>query len=232
MNGHTISVKATAEAEGKSVIESREGGEETYRLCPNRTMYLHVGELHLSSDMSPPHFGDDNVGFAPETPLFVRGTATLEEGSISVMDDPGNEAHTLAVDFYALDDEVWRKHKELAQMVGKAPHYTLAKVGLARRSPDAGATDAWFVQCQVPPAMLRALVRAVSCGVIGSISVRLVLRGAYSRGAGVSQSVSSGWFLRPNWRDNTVQEPQMVYGDITLLSFEEVQTDSSPEAVP
>lgn len=231
MNGYTISVKVAAKAEGELVIETRDGAQETYRLCPNRAMYLHVGELHLSNDMNPFHFGDGNLRLAPETPLFVRGTATLEGGSISVMGDPGNEARVLAIDFYALDDEVWRKHKELAQMLGKAPHYTLVKVGLARRRPDVGTDDAWFVKCQVPPAMLRALASAVSCDAIGSISVRLALRGIYSSESRASQSVKTDWYLRPNRLDNTVDEPEMAYGNITLLKFEEAQTDSSPEPV-
>ena len=232
MIGQPIPVKVTVEAEGKLVIETREGAEETYLLCPNRTMYLRVSQLRPSNDMDLPHFGDDNLGLALETSLFVRGTATLEDSSISVMGDPGNKARTLAIDFYALDDEVWRKHKELARILGKAPHYTHAKVGLARHHPDVGAEDAWFVQCQVPPSMLRALAKAVSCGAIGSISVRLVLRGIYSRGADVLQTVSSGWFLRPNWRDNTVEMPETADGNITVLNFGETQWDSPPGAVP
>jgi len=220
-NGQTISVKVTAEADGVLVIETLEGADETYRLCPNRTMYLHVNQLRLSSEVNPFHFGDDDRDMAREKSLSVRGTATLENGSISVMGDPGNKARTLAIDFYALDDDVWRKDKEIAQLLGKAPHYTHAKVGLARQRPDVGADDAWSVQCQVPPAMLRALASAVSCGAIGSISVRLVLRGIYSRGAGVLQSVSSGWFLRPNWPDNTQEMPETADGNITVLNFEE-----------
>ena len=231
MGGQAIPVKVTSEADGELVIETREGAEEIYRLCPNRTMYLHVGQLHLSSDVNPLHFGEESLGLTGETSLSVRGTATLGDSSISVMGDLGSKVRTLAIDFYALDNEEWRKHKELAQMMGKAPHYTRAKVGLERHHPDVGADDAWFVQCQVPPVMLRALTSAVSCGAIGSISVRLVLRGIYSRGAGVLQSVPSGWFLRPNWRDNTVEMPESAYGDITQLDFEESQTDSSPEAV-
>ena len=231
MSGQTISVKVTSEAEGELVIETRESSEEIYRLCPHRTMDLHVGQLHLSSDVNPLHFSDENLGVAGETALFVRGTATLEDGSISVIGDVGSKARTLTIDFYALDDEVWCKHKESAQMMGKAPHYTLAKVGLARHHPDGGA-DAWFVQCQVPPPMLHALARAVSCGAIGSINVTLALRGIYSRAAGVLQSGSSGWFLRPNCRDNTVETPETAYGSITLLNFEETQTELPPEAMP
>ena len=128
------------------------------------------------------------------------------------MGDPGSKARTLAMDFYALDDDVWRKHKELAQILGKAPHYTDARVGRARQRSGIGTDGAWFVQCQVPPAMLRALANAVSGGSIGSINVRMALRGIYSSGVGVSQAVSSGWFLRPNWRDNTVQAPETAYG--------------------
>lgn len=227
MNGQTKSVKVKAEAEGQLVIETPEGAEETYYLCPNRTMSLHVDQLRLINDVSSSHFGDDNLGLAREMPLSVRGTANLKGGSISVMGDPGSKTRMLGIDFYALDDEVWRKHKELAQLLGKAPHYTDARVGLARHRSGIGTNGAWFVQCQVPPAMLRALANAVSCGAIGSISVRLVLRGIYSLGAGVLQSVSSGWFLRPNGRDNTVEMPETAYGVITLLNFEEPQTDSS-----
>lgn len=153
MSGQPIPVKVTAEAEGVLVIETREGAEETYRLCPNRTMYLHVSQLHLSNDVNPFHFGDDDPGLALETSLFVRGTATLEDSSISVMGDPGNKARTLAIDFYALDDDVWRKHKEFARILGKAPHYT-------------------------------------------------------------------------------VEMPETAYSNITLLNFEQTQTDSSPEAAP
>ena len=131
-----------------------------------------------------------------------------------------------------LDDDGWRKDKELAQILGKAPHYTDARVGRARHRSGIGNDDAWFVQCQVPPAMLRALANAVSCGSIASISVRMALRGIYSSGVGVSQTVSSGWFLRPNWWDNTVQTPETAYGDITLLNFEETQVDASSEEVP
>ena len=230
--GQIITVKVTAEAEGALVIETLEGAEEIYRLCPNRTMYLHVVDLHLSSDVNPSGFGDENLGLAQETSLFVRGTATLEDSSISVMGDPDNKARTLAIDFYALDDDVWRKHKEMAKLLGKTPHYTHAKVGVERHHPGIRADDAWFVQCQVPPAMLRALTSAVSCGAIGSISVRLQLQGIYSRGAGVLQSVSSGWFLRPNWRDNTVEMPETAHGNITLLNFEDSQPDSLLEATP
>ena len=231
MNGQIIAVKVTAEAEGKLVIETRERAEETYYLCPNRTMNLHVDQLYLSNDVTSFHFGDDNLGLPRERPLFVRGTATLKGGSISVVGDPGNKACKLAIDFYALDDDVWRKHKELAQLLGKAPHYTDARVGLARRRSGIGADDAWFVQCQVPPVMLRALANAVSGGSIASISVKMALRGIYSSGPGVSQAVSSDWFLRPNWRENTVDAPEMACGDITLLNFEETQTDASPEPV-
>ena len=230
MSGQSMTVNVTAEAEGELVIETREGAEEIYRLCPNRIMYLHVAQLHLSSDVKSFRVGNENLGLPGETSLSVRGTATLEDSSISVMGDVGSKVRTLAIDFYALGDEEWRKHKELAQMLGKAPHYTYAKVGLARHHPGDGGEDAWFVQCQVPPAMLRALTSAVSGGAIGSISVRLALRGIYSRGAAVLQSFSSGWFLRPNWRDNTVEMPESAYGNITLLDFEDTQTDSSPEA--
>ena len=231
-NGQTIPVKVTAEADGVLVIETLEGADETYRLCPNRTMYLHVSQLHLSSEVNPFHFGDDDRDMAQEKSLSVRGTATLEDSSISVMGDPGNKARTLAIDFYALNYDVWRKHKELAQILGKAPHYTRAKVGLARQRPDVGADDAWSVQCQVPPAMLRALANAVSRGAIRSISLRLVLGGIYSRGARVLQSVSSGWFLRPNWPDITQEMPETADGNITVLNFEEPQWDSPAEAAP
>jgi len=231
-SGQTISAKVTAGARGELVIETRDGAEEAYCLCPNRSMCLHAAHLHLSSDVNPFQFGDDNLGLTSETPLFVRGTATLDEGSIAVIGDPGHEARTLAIDFRALDDEEWRNDKELAQILGKAPHHTNAKVGLARRRSDVGADDAWFVECQVPATMLHALVRAVSCGVIGSISLSLVLRGIYSRGAGASQSVSTDWFLRPNLRDNIQEMPETAAGDITLLNFEDSQPDSLLAEVP
>ena len=231
MSGQKISVKVIAEAEGKLVIETLDGAQETYLLCPNRTMNLHVDQLYLSNDVTSFHFGEDNLGLPRERPLFVRGTAKLKGGSISVVGDPGNKARTLAIDFYALDDDVWRKHKELAQLMGKAPHYTDARVGLARQRSGIGADDTWFVQCQVPPVMLRALANAVSGGSIASISVKMALRGIYSSGPGVSQTVSSDWFLRPNWRENTVDAPEMACGDITLLNFEETQVDASSAEV-
>ena len=232
MNEQTRSVKVTAEAEGELVIETREGAEEIYYLCPNRTMHLHVGGMHLCRDVNPFPFSEDNPGLTRQISLFVRGTATLQDSSISVIGNPRSEARTLAIDFYAVDNNVWHKDKELAQILGKAPHFAHAKVGLARHHPEVGSDNAWFVQCQVLPAMLHALANALSRGAIDSFSARLALQGIYARGAGVLQPVSSGWFLRPNWRDNTVDTPETAYGEITLLDFKQTQVDASPQQAP
>lgn len=230
MSGNTIPVKVKAEDEDKLVVETRDGEEQTYCLNPSRTMYLHARRLQTSSEANLFRFDGDSLGLTPESPLFVRGMATLEDRSIAVIGDPDSAACTLAIGFHALDDELWLKHKELAQMLGKAPHYTHARVGLARDSGD--IDDDWFVECQVPPATLRAMANAVSRGAMPAMRVGLALRGIYSSGARASQPVKTGWYLRPNRRDNSVDAPEMAYGDITLLSFEEAPAHSPPEAVP
>ena len=77
MSGQKISVKVIAEAEGKLVIETREGAEETYYLCPNRTMSLHVGQLHLSNEVTSFHFGEDNLRVATgDAPVRARHRQT------------------------------------------------------------------------------------------------------------------------------------------------------------
>ena len=232
MNGLKAPVKVMAEAEGKLAIETRDGAEKAYCLNPERTMYLHVRQLQVSSEVNLFRFSEDDLGLAGETSLCVRGTATLQDGAISVIGDPDNVVRTLAIDFYALDEIQRRKRKALAQQRGAASHDAAARVGFLRHSPGTGLDDDWFVLCQILPATLRAISSAVSDGTMGAMSVGLALRGIYCRGASASPSAAVDWFLRPNHRDNTVNAPDMAHGDITLLSFEQAQVDSSPEAVP
>ena len=232
MNEQNIAFKVKAEAEGTLVMETHEGREQIYYLNQSLTMYLHVHQLQVSREVNLFRFGDDGFGPAPETSLYVRGTASLEGRSISVIGDPGSKVGTLAVDFHALDEDTRHKRKELAQKRGKAPRYTCARVGVIRRSRGIGIDDDWFVQCQVRPATLRAISSAVSSGTMGAMSVGLALQGIYSSGNCASQSAKTDWFLRPSRRDNTVEAPEMAYGDITLLSFERALANLSPAAVP
>ena len=232
VNGQTIPVKVKAEDEGILVIETREGSEQTYCLNQHRTMYLHVRQLHVSREVNLFRFGDDDLGLAPEMSLFVRGTAMLEDRSISVIGDPDSKVRTLGIDFYVLDEDLRSKRIELTQKHGQRPRYPCARLGFIRHSRGIGIDDDWFIQCQVPPATLRAISSAVSCGTMGAMSVGLALRGIYSSEARASQSVKTDWYLRPNRRDNTVDAPEVAYGDITLLSFEEALAHSSLEAVP
>ncbi|QDL36638.1 hypothetical protein [Rhodoferax sediminis] len=232
MNKQEIAVKVKTEAGGALVIETRDGSEQTYCLNQHRTMYLHVRQLHVSREVNLFRFGDDDLGLAPEMSLLVRGTATLEDRSISIIGDPDSKVRTLGIDFYVLDEDLRRKRMELAQKHGQAPRYPCARLGFVRHSRGIGIDDDWFIQCQVPPATLRAISSAASCGTMGVMSVGLALRRIYSSEARASQSVKADWYLRPNRRDNTVDAPEMAYGDITLLSFEEALAHSSLEAVP
>ncbi len=212
------------------VIETRSGGERTYVLNSNRTMYLHVRQLQVCNEARLIRCGDNEAGVVTATSPYVRGRAELEAGSISVIGDADNRVRTLSIGFHALDDDVRYRREELAQEQGRVPRYTCAAVGFVHRSRATRGADDWFVQCVVLPDTLEAISLAVSCAAMGAMTVGLTLQGIYLDGDSILQSAQADWFLRPNRQSNMVDVPDMAHGDLTLLSFEQALAQSPLEA--
>ena len=93
-SGKTLSVKVTDRSRRRvwSLKRSKGADGDLIVCAQNRTMYLHVSQLHLSNDVNPLRFGDDNLAFGTGDASVRAGHGpALEDSSISVMGDPGNK---------------------------------------------------------------------------------------------------------------------------------------------
>jgi hypothetical protein len=215
---------------GSFVNEHFAGREQTYQLNTHRTMYLHVQELRVCHEMGLVcnglackgdcvfSAGSARSGLLPAASLCVRGHATLEGGSISVMGAPGTQSREFSIGFNALDEEIRAQRQTLARKQGTTARYTHVTLGYIPRQSDIG-NDGWFVECELASDTLQAISSAVSSGTLRAMTLGLALRGVYSDDWS-RPSALTDWFLRPSPKDNRIDAPQMAHGDITRLSFD------------
>jgi hypothetical protein len=239
MGAEKIAVKVTSEEGRELVIESPDGKEETYYRNPIRTMYLDVVEVQVCSAFRQYSFEHEEgkPQPLPELALAVRGTATLEGCSISVIGDPGSESRKVAISFRTPNETTPEELDETEPAQEKLTRCHSVILGFNRRDWEIGNEDTWFVDCEVSQATLDTLVNAVSVRRMRNIKVGLHLHDIYSDDDWAPPSGRADWFIRPSKRDNTIEFPELARGEIAnlYLTMDTVdlrpRADDSPETV-
>ncbi|MEO6973634.1 MAG: hypothetical protein ABI135_09485, partial [Rhodoferax sp.] len=196
------------------VIEGPDGGEQTLYRNTNRTMYLEVRQLRVfdnqcpvSADACVVELGGGTPGSPAKASMRVRGRASLEGGSVSVLGALGTTAHTLDIEFIALDDDVYKREQQEARRCGTDVPYAHANLGFARQQQSAAGSHDWFVVCELAPDTLRAVASALSSGALQAMTIGLTLPEIYSDDW-THPPAQTSWFLGPNYRGNKTDRPQ------------------------
>lgn len=213
------------------VIGDRDGEAQTYHLNTDRVMCLHIRQLevsrHQGNQAGLPGLDDDKRKSLAAVPYYVRGRASIERGSISVIGAPTNRSTILDFGFSPFDEDVYRKRQAWAREWGTTVRYTQATLGFVRHPQSASASDDWFVECELAADALRALAGAVRVGRLQAMTIGLVLGRIYSDDWAPTRA-HTNWFLRPNRRDNNCDDPEMAHGDVTRLCFDLAPFDLRP----
>ncbi|GIZ53912.1 hypothetical protein [Noviherbaspirillum aridicola] len=229
MKAQRYIVQVKSEAEGKLVIETPEGKEETYYLNPVRTMRLDVEKLQVHRGGSQIHLLNEDLPAPPNLSLYVLGTASLEGRSISIIGEPDNKTRRLTIAFRTLDIEGRERREDWSRKYDKPVRFTGATVGFLRSDWETGNDNEWFVECEVSPDMLDEIASAVSSKSLRRMSVGLTLSGIYADENWAPPSARTDWFLRPNREDNTVENPEMAHGEVTSINLSLADADLRPQ---
>ncbi len=205
------------------VIEGPDGQEQRYQLGTNQTMSLHIRQLkvtrHLGSQSVLPGLDDDELESPPALSFYVRGQATIEGGSISVIGAPSTTSSILGIGFSSFDGDIYKKRQAWARESGIAARYAQVTLGFVRHQQSVSTSDDWFVECELAADVLRGLAGAVRSGRLQAMTIGLALDRIYSDDWTHSQEPTN-WFLRPNRHDNNGNDPERVHGDVTRLCFD------------
>lgn len=203
-----------ADIEGGQILYTDKAGKQsTYYPCDS--IWLEVQTLELLTVLGEPRDG-------AQAPVVVRlrGTALLEDRSISVVGDPSSKARNLTI---SLDAGDW-KPKPVEPKDGEFPscHTELggAMLGFSRADWEIGNDDDWFVSCYLPQQFIDALIVDVRNGQLAGMKLSLALRGLYTSVHTFEPVSSRGdLFIRPDRRDNSLAFPDMPQGHVRAIHF-------------
>ena len=223
MNQDGSMVKVLLDDGNTLVIQGRDGKPKTFHLNTCRTMSLHIRQLrvsrHLSGQSILPGLDDDELESPPGVSFYVRGQATIEGGSISVIGAPSNTSSILGIGFSSFDGDIYKKRRAWARQSGIAARYAQVTLGFVRHQQSVSASDDWFVECELAADALRGLAGAVHSGRLQAMTIGLTLDRIYSDDWTRPQE-QTNWLLRPNRHDNNGDDPLRVHGDVTRLCFD------------
>lgn len=212
------------------IYKDGEGKEHTY--YPARHVFFIVENLQTLVVLAETPEGQ----MEPVVERRIRGTARLEDRSLSVVGDPKSKTRTLSISFEASD---WRpKRKPITDdELGTAWNQFVggATLGFNRHDWEIGNDDEWWSALYVPKNYVDQLEAAIVSGQLTSVRVGLALSGLYSdEGDWAPVSARSNLFIRPDRRDNSIDNPEMANGFVSLLMFTTTKADlrKPPEPAP
>lgn len=226
-----VVVNVKSEGEGRLVIESPDGKEETYYLEPIRTMWLEIEMLQLTQQGSSYGFSTDEPWQPLKVSPHLRGRAVLEDRSISVIGEPNNKSRTLAIGFKELNAESLIELQDQAKLNDQAQKededrkFRGVTLGFSRSDWEIGGEDEWWVECYVSPETMQEMVSAVSSNSMRGLSVGLRLCDLYTNDKWSPPSMKVSWFLRPSRRDNSINLPAPAYGEMTSFDLRLAESD-------
>lgn len=206
---------------GQIIYKDGEGKEHKY--YPARYAYFTVEDLQTLVVLNEPPDGQTE----PVIVRRIRGTARLEDRSLSVVGDPKSKTRTLAMSIEASD---WRPKRE------PVPHDELsttfgsflggATLSCNRHDWAIGNDDEWWSACYLPKPFVEQLEAAIASGHLTSVRIGLALRGLFSdEGDWAPPSARSNLFIRPNLKDNDIGYPDLANGFVSSMMFTTTRVD-------
>lgn len=211
---------------GDILYTDKDGKQTTY--YPSHSIWLEVQTLEVLTVVGEPRDGAE-----PPVLIRVRGTAALEDRSISVVGDPTSKVRKLTISFDAGD---WRP-RPVEPKEGDFPsfHSELggAMLGFNRADWEIGNDDDWWISCYLPKPFIDALVADIRSGQLTGVKLSLALRSLYTSSHSWEPVSSRGdLFIRPDRRDNSLAIPDMAQGHVRAVHFTSAPRDlRKPEPV-
>ena len=204
------------------------GKEHTYH--PARSIWLEVQTLQILTVLG----GPAEEGGTPKLITRVRGSAVLEDYSISVVGDPSSKVRALRISFEAGEYGPKRSPEENPLLFGSSLEILGgAMVGFSRADWEIGNSDEWWISCYLPEFFIDALLTDIRSGWIDSMNVGLRLSQLYTTEHPWAPVSSRGHlFLRPNKLDNSIGFPEMASGVVWVMNFASTSRDLSKPAPP
>jgi hypothetical protein len=205
---------------GEILYTDKEGKEHTYYPC--RNIWLEVQTLEILTVLGDPK----EEGKEPPLVTRVRGTAALEDRSISVVGDPKSKVRKLTISFEAGE---WRPKPEEPKegdFPSLSSHLGGAMLGFNRADWEIGNDDDWWISCYLPKTFIDALVLDVRSSQLDAMRLRLQLRSLYTtEHSWVPVSSRGDLFIRPDRSDNSLAIPDMAQGYVDSVHFSSVPRD-------
>lgn len=205
---------------GEILYTDTDGKKHTY--YPTHSIWLDVQTLEVLTILGEPK----EEGAEPPLVTRVRGTAALEDYSISVVGDPEPKVRTLTISLSA--SEWCTKPEEPEPGMFPSMHRELggAMLGFNRADWEIGNSDEWWIECYLPKPFIEALVADVRSSQLHGMKLSLALRGLYTTEHSMAPVSSRGHlFIRPDKRENTVDHPEMATGHVRSVHFASASRD-------
>lgn len=200
-----------------------------YAYYPGRHIWLDLQELQVWR-----HLKEAKDDGPPTFVLQLQGVGRLEDYGISVMGEPDNRTRSLKVildhgDIAAAKVEA---EKDTESFMYSAP-LGRAFLGFSRADWEIGNRDEWWLSCYVTKETLEGLSKTVTSGSAKSVKLGVRLANIYSDDHPMAPvSSKAHLFLRPDRKDNTINNPENARGYVLHLSVAEAAVDMRPVEVP
>jgi hypothetical protein len=211
---------------GEILYTDKEGKQHTYYPC--RSIWLEVQTLEVLTVV-----GDPKDGAEPPLVTRVRGTAALEDRSISVVGDPTSKVRQLSISFEAGDWKPRAEEPNEGEFATFSSELGGAMLGFNRADWEIGNDDDWWISCFLPKPFVDALVADIRNGQLDCMKLGLALRGLYTSEHSLAPVSSRGdLFIRPDRKDNSLAIPDMAQGHVRAVHFTSAPRDlRRPEPV-
>ncbi|OIT13539.1 hypothetical protein BL241_03120 [Ralstonia solanacearum] len=205
---------------GEILYTDTDGKQRTY--YPNRSIWLEVQTLEVLTILGEPK----EEGAEPLLMTRVRGTALLEDHSISVVGDPESRVRQLSISLAIGEWPPKPEGSEPGNVPSMFGQLGRAMLGFNRADWEIGNSDEWWIECYLPKPFIEAMVADIRSGQINGMQLSLALRGLYTTEHSMAPPSSRGHlFIRPNKRDNSIEHPELATGDVRAIHFASASRD-------
>jgi hypothetical protein len=220
MVNETEPFKVLSDDADELVIKTPDGKAQKYKRDPIRSMIFQVKTLGVGAQATSFSMRSGaEIASLPGLKPYLRGTAFLDDRSISVMGHPNTETNHVDIQFRVYTDEDRADIDERALKDGKVPRYTGASLGFLDGDWEIGSEASWYVSCYVLPENYAELCAAVTAGTLRRLTVGLDLRGIFTDHDWMPPSMKADWFL-PLKKIGSRYRSDTAWGDIENLALE------------
>jgi len=198
-------VDVVSRSDNEFVIRTDKGEEKKFTREPGWA-YFEAHSLTITKSTSWISLGAANVEL-PGVNTRIRGTASMEKGSFSIIGEPANRSKKLALLIGAVNP------------VEPQRNGITGWVGFNRRDWEIGNDDEWWVQCDLPIDAFESLLLAISDGSASKLSIGILLKNGFTDFAYAPPSEGTNWFLVPD-DDNSIDNPRVALGEVSSFHLE------------